>query len=127
MCRLSLKSLNSMAIRRSTVGLPYLGRLAAICMYTPTLEYPLRRGCRQGRASPIRDGRVILSRNYGLADLETRAPITERTNFRLASLTKQFTATAVLLLVKQRKLELDGKVGRILPSLPAHARGVTVR
>lgn len=75
----------------------------------------------------IRGRRVILSRNYGLADLESRTPITERTNFRLASLTKQFTATAILLLVKNNKLSLDDHIATILPGLPAHARDITVR
>jgi CubicO group peptidase (beta-lactamase class C family) len=75
----------------------------------------------------IRNGEVVLRRNYGLADLETRAPVTEHTNFRLASLTKQFTATAILLLVRQGKLGLDDPVSELLPNLPAHARGVTVR
>lgn len=75
----------------------------------------------------LRNGQPILTRNYGLAELATRTPVTERTNFRLASLTKQFTATAVLLLVADGKLRLDERVADVLPSLPAHARAVTVR
>lgn len=75
----------------------------------------------------IRNGAVVLQRNYGLADLETHTPITEHTNFRLASLTKQFTATAILLLANQGKLGLDDQIGTLLPELPVHARKVTVR
>jgi CubicO group peptidase (beta-lactamase class C family) len=75
----------------------------------------------------IRSGRTLLSRAYGLADVEARTPITESTNFRLASLTKQFTATAVLLLVHDRKFALDDRVASILTELPTHARDVTVR
>lgn len=75
----------------------------------------------------VKAGRVVVRRNYGLADVEARAPITERTNFRLASLTKQFTATSILLLVKEGKLRLDDPIASILPDLPPTARGVTVR
>ncbi len=75
----------------------------------------------------VRNGRVAAQRNYGLADVEARSPVTDRTNFRLASLTKQFTATAILLLAKDGKLDLDEAIGPILPELPPPARGVTVR
>jgi len=75
----------------------------------------------------IRHGKTVLSRNYGLADVETQTPITDRTNFRLASLTKQFTATAILLLVHDGKLGLDDRVATILPELPPHSRDATVR
>jgi CubicO group peptidase (beta-lactamase class C family) len=47
----------------------------------------------------VRDGRTVLARGYGLADVERQVPVTAETNFRLASLSKQFTATAVMLLV----------------------------
>ena len=75
----------------------------------------------------VRNGQIIASRSYGLADVEARVPITERTNFRLASLTKQFTATAILLLVKDGKLHLDDRVADLLAGFPEHAREVTVR
>jgi len=58
----------------------------------------------------IHDGRLDLSRTYGLADLVTGARITESTCFRLASLTKQFTAAAIILLVRDgRDLTATGK------------------
>ena len=44
----------------------------------------------------IQNGSVTYSRGYGLANLEEKTPVTLQTNFRLASLTKQFTATAIL-------------------------------
>jgi CubicO group peptidase (beta-lactamase class C family) len=55
----------------------------------------------------------------GLANLETHERITSATNFRLASVTKQFTAAAILLLMEDRKLALDNPVRQWLPSLPA--------
>ena len=75
----------------------------------------------------IDHGRVVISRSYGLANLATRTPATDRTNYRLASLSKQFTATAVLILVREGKLGLDEPIGAILPGVPAHSRGATIR
>ncbi|HEV8304059.1 MAG TPA: serine hydrolase domain-containing protein [Gemmatimonadales bacterium] len=75
----------------------------------------------------IRDGRVVLRRAYGSANLETREPATPATNYRLASLTKQFTAMAVMLLERDGKLRYDQPVREILPELPPAARSVTIR
>jgi CubicO group peptidase (beta-lactamase class C family) len=75
----------------------------------------------------VRHGQVVAQRNYGLADVEVGIPITDRTNFRLASLTKQFTATAILLLAKDGKIRLDERAASILPDLPPSARDVTIR
>lgn len=75
----------------------------------------------------IRDGKVLARRSYGLADLEKQIPVTPATNYRLASVTKQFTAAAVLLLAQDRKLSLDDPIKRWLPSLPAVVNSVTIR
>ena len=75
----------------------------------------------------IQDHAVIVRRAYGMADLEHRIPATPETDYRLASLSKQFTAMAVMLLVKDRKLRYDQPVRGILSELPASARDVTVR
>ncbi|WP_233582603.1 serine hydrolase [Corallococcus sp. CA053C] len=74
----------------------------------------------------IHDGKVVLRRAYGLADLEKQVPATPETNYRLASLTKQFTATAILLLVQDRKLRLDDHVVDVLPGFPASLKDVRV-
>src|SRR4051812_18445072 len=52
----------------------------------------------------LKDGSTLFQRGYGVTDLRARQPISAQTNFRLASLTKQFTATAVMLLVHDGKL-----------------------
>src|SRR5690606_2577934 len=65
----------------------------------------------------LRDGQPLVRRGYGLADLETGTPVTPDTNFRLASVSKQFTAAAILLLAQDGKLSLDDPVRRWLPSL----------
>ena len=74
----------------------------------------------------VRDGEVLVRRGYGLADLERGTAVTPTTRFRLASVSKQFTATAVLLLVDDGVLRLEDPVRRWLPSLPAYADGVTL-
>lgn len=74
----------------------------------------------------LRDGEPVVRRGVGLADLEAGAPVTPATNFRLASVSKQFTAAAVLLLAQDGRLRLDDPVRRWLPGLPASADGVTL-
>lgn len=73
------------------------------------------------------DGKVLVSKGYGFADLESRTPVTPHTNFRLASVTKQFTAMATMLLVQEKKLRLDETLTDIFPDFPAYGKRVTVR
>ena len=75
----------------------------------------------------ISDGRVAVRRAYGMADLERRVAATPETDYRLASVSKQFTAMAVMLLVKDGKVRYDQAVRELLPELPAAARAATVR
>ena len=70
---------------------------------------------------------IMFARGYGLADIEHGAPVTPSTSFRLASVTKQFTAAAILMLVEEGKLALDDRLGDVLPEVPAYARDVRVR
>lgn len=64
-------------------------------------------------------GQIIYRNTTGLADLNTNTPLDSISNFRMASLTKQFTAMGILLLEKDRTLTLDDPIGRWLPQLPA--------
>src|SRR5207244_864569 len=57
----------------------------------------------------IKEGKPLFAKGYGLADLEKKIPCTTNTNFRLASVTKQFTAMAVLILVARGKLSLQDR------------------
>ncbi|MCP3145357.1 serine hydrolase domain-containing protein [Pyxidicoccus xibeiensis] len=75
----------------------------------------------------LHDGQVALRRTYGLAHLGERAPVTPESSFRLASLTKQFTAMAILLLAEEGKLGLDDRVVDVLPGFPAYLREVRIR
>jgi len=75
----------------------------------------------------IRDGPVILRRAYGMANLERHVAATPETDYRLASVSKQFTAMAIMLLARDGKLRYDQPLREILPELPAGAQSVTVR
>lgn len=75
----------------------------------------------------IRAGMPALRRSYGLADLEAGVAVTPQTNFRLASVSKQFTATAILLLAEDGALDLDDRARQWLPSLPVATATVTIR
>jgi CubicO group peptidase (beta-lactamase class C family) len=75
----------------------------------------------------IKDGKVFYSKAYGMADLETRTPAATSTNYRLASVTKQFTAMAVLMLIDRGKLTLDSRLTDALPGAPAYLHDVQIR
>src|SRR5207342_732785 len=70
---------------------------------------------------------IVFGRGYGLADVEHSIAVRPATAFRLASVTKQFTAAAILTLVKDGKLRLDDRLGDLLPDVPTYARDVRVR
>ncbi|NQT26414.1 serine hydrolase [candidate division KSB1 bacterium] len=65
----------------------------------------------------VRDGTVILKSCYGLANLEHAVPITSTTVFKLASVSKQFTAFAVCMLAQQGKISLDDDIHKYIPEL----------
>lgn len=75
----------------------------------------------------VKDGKVVTAKGYGVANVELDVPATENTVYQLASITKQFTATAIMMLVQEGKLGLDDKISSKLPDLPAAWSEVTIR
>lgn len=75
----------------------------------------------------VRHGKVIKMRGYGLANVELGVPVHPDTVFDIASLTKQFTATAILLLMEEGKISLDDQISRYLPNTPEAWKLITVR
>ncbi|MET0534582.1 MAG: serine hydrolase domain-containing protein [Steroidobacter sp.] len=75
----------------------------------------------------LKDGAPVIRASYGMADLESQVAVTSATNFRLASVSKQFTAAGILLLSEEHKLGLDDRITQWLPSLPGAAQEVTLR
>jgi len=80
-----------------------------------------------GVSVAIIDNEKFIKLSRGMANLETRTPVTSATNFRLASLTKQFTATAILLLAEDKKLNLHQSIDHYFPEFPKYAQFVTIR
>jgi len=67
----------------------------------------------------LKDGKPVFQHGYGVTDLRSHSKIDEHTNFRLASVTKQFTAMAIMLLVHDGKLRYDESLTEIFPEFPA--------
>lgn len=74
-----------------------------------------------------KDGRTVFQRGYGVADLRYLRKIDDKTDFRLASFTKQFTAMAIMLLVHDGKLRYDEPITDVFPNFPAYGRAITIR
>ena len=75
----------------------------------------------------VRDGVPVVRRSYGMANLEDGSVATPAANYRLASVTKQFTAASVLLLAEDGRLNLDDRLRNWLPSLPPATDAITIR
>ena len=75
----------------------------------------------------VKDGKTIVRRGFGYANLEEHTKAGPETNYRLASVTKQFTAACILLLKQDGKLRLDDPVRKWLPELPAGDDKITIR
>jgi CubicO group peptidase (beta-lactamase class C family) len=89
---------------------------------------PVAPGKSPGVAVLIRkNGRTLFQHGYGVRDLRTGARIDEHTDFRLASVTKQFTATATMLLVRDGKLRYDESLTDLFPGFPVYGRSITIR
>jgi CubicO group peptidase (beta-lactamase class C family) len=73
-----------------------------------------------------RGGETLLRKGYGQADLELDVPVEADMVFRIGSVTKQFTAIAVLMLVEDGKLALDDRIDMHLPGYPMHDRAITI-
>jgi len=74
----------------------------------------------------VSDGKVVGSGAFGLANLEQQTPITLATRFNIGSISKQFTALAILQLAADKKLSLDDDVHRYVPELPNYGKTITL-
>src|SRR5215510_15735313 len=72
------------------------------------------------------NGKLIVNKGYGSADLERDVPISTSTVFDAASVSKQFVSAAVLLLVEDGKLSLTEDVRKYLPQLPDYGQKITL-
>jgi CubicO group peptidase (beta-lactamase class C family) len=74
----------------------------------------------------IKDGEFVLAKGYGLANLDDAIPITRMTSFHLASLSKQFTAAAVALLILDHRIALSDPVAKYLPEVSKYGNGLRI-
>jgi CubicO group peptidase (beta-lactamase class C family) len=73
-----------------------------------------------------KDGRTVLRKGYGMADLELGVPVSPDMVFRLGSITKQFTAVSILLLAQEGKIGLQDEITKFLPGYPTQGKRITV-
>ena len=126
--------LAALAVSTATFALPIAGANVAIAQ---PADFRARAEAMVEAAYPadgpgaavvvMRGGRVIYAAGRGLADLETRRPITPDSVFKLGSIVKQFTAAVVLQLVAEGRISLDDPIARFFPDFPEPAARATVR
>ena len=75
----------------------------------------------------IQNGQPILVKTFGMANIEKGAPVTPQSNFRLASVTKQFTAMCIMMLAERGKLNYDMHLTDIFPDFPEYGKDITIR
>ena len=75
----------------------------------------------------VKDGKIIKAQAYGVADVELQAPTKVETVFQIQSMTKQFTATGIMILVEEGRLGLDDRISMHLSGTPTSWKDITVR
>jgi CubicO group peptidase (beta-lactamase class C family) len=75
----------------------------------------------------VRNGKIIKSAGYGFANVEVSAPAKAETIFAIGSITKQFTASAIMVLVQQGRIGLDDSITKYFPEAPPAWKAITVR
>jgi CubicO group peptidase (beta-lactamase class C family) len=98
-------------------------KAAAVDEVFADLTKPGSPGCALG---VYREGTILYTKGYGLANLEENVPITPQSVFDIGSTSKQFTAASILLLEKQGKLSVNDDVRKYIPELPDYGPKITV-
>ena len=75
----------------------------------------------------VKDGQIILSKGYGMANLEYDVPIDPKTVFHVASVSKQFTAFAIYILEEQGKLSFSDDIRNYIPQVPDFGKPITIK
>jgi len=75
----------------------------------------------------FKDDKIIFKKGYGVSNVSTKEAINPNTNFRLASVTKQFTAMSILLLVQKGRLKLEDPLKKYFPSFPAYGKDIKIK
>jgi len=75
----------------------------------------------------IRDGRIVLAKGYGIANVEHQVPVKPETIFQSGSMGKQFTSTLIMMLIEEGKISLDDKLGKFFSEGPEDWRNIPIR
>lgn len=73
------------------------------------------------------NGRILTINSYGLADVQNESPVKQQTRFELASIGKQFTASAIMILVQEGKVNFEDEIHKYLPDAPTQWKGIKIR
>ena len=74
----------------------------------------------------MKNGKIVFQKAYGMADIKTKIPIETTSVFGIGSITKQFTAIAIMQLAEQNLLSLDDNISKYFPEFPAEYRNITI-
>jgi CubicO group peptidase (beta-lactamase class C family) len=94
--------------------------------YDSMLNKLFKAGNPGGTAIVSLKGEVIYKKAFGMADMELNVPMQTEMVFRIGSITKQFTAIAILQLAEQGKLSLQDDIKKFIPDYPAHGKTITI-
>ena len=75
----------------------------------------------------FKDDKIVFKKGYGVSNIATQEKINPTTNFRLASVTKQFTAMSILLLVQKGRIKLEDPLKKYFPSFPAYGKDIKIK
>jgi CubicO group peptidase (beta-lactamase class C family) len=89
------------------------------------LDYYHKQGILSGAVLVAEAGKVIFQKGFGYANMDTKDPLEPKSNFRLASVSKQFTAVCIMMLEEQGKLNYDDNFQKYIPEL--RYEGITIR
>lgn len=124
-----MKKLQVFAMLLLVAGAPFV--LLAQEDYTNRLDEIFKTWSKAGSpgasVAVMQHGRLVFAKGYGLANLEYDIPVTPETVYHVASVSKQFTAMALVLLEQDGKLSLEDDVHKYLPELPDYGHPVTLR
>ncbi|PIQ09907.1 MAG: penicillin-binding protein E [Ignavibacteriales bacterium CG18_big_fil_WC_8_21_14_2_50_31_20] len=119
---------------KKTVLFVLLGLILISCTAHPTLEMKIDSIFSEfNKSTPgasvlvVQNNKIIFEKGYGLANIEQAIPNESKTNFRLASITKQFTAFSILLLENDGKLSFDDSLEKYFPNFPEYGKNITIK
>jgi CubicO group peptidase (beta-lactamase class C family) len=124
MCRIMSAHLLAVAVALSLAQAPPSDPQARVDEIFKEFAAPGSPGC---TVAVYQDGKSVLSRAYGMANLDHDVRLTPSSIFHVASVSKQFTAAAILLLAADGKLSLDDDIRKHVPELPDFGKTITIR